>query len=169
MKPLGDAIEVRRVATTSVTGFLAMGFFSGLSPKAPGTVGSAMAWLLMWPISLLPEVWIIAWLIIAAVVGVYICQDAAKRLGVHDHSAIVWDEFVGMWLVLWLLPHTMLIWGLAFLSFRFFDVIKPWPIGWMDRRLSGGLGIMIDDLMAAIYAIILISGAIYFWPGLLQI
>lgn len=161
-----DQAKLRAVTTGSVTGFLAMGFFSGLSPKAPGTAGSALALALMWPMMQLPFVVLIAFVLASAVLGVFICQDAAKRLGVHDHSAIVWDEFVGMWLVLLWVPQTITMWIVAFVFFRFFDVVKPWPIGWMDRRLSGGVGIMVDDLMAAFYAIVVIHLAITFWPAL---
>ncbi|MDX1796237.1 MAG: phosphatidylglycerophosphatase A, partial [Hydrogenovibrio sp.] len=78
-------------------------------------------------------------------------------IGVHDHGGIVWDEFVGIWLVLLCLPdQNWLYWALAFVLFRFFDIVKPWPIGWVDQKVDGGLGIMLDDIIAACYSIIII-------------
>ena len=161
-----DTAALKRVATGSVTGFAAMGFLSGLSPKAPGTAGSALAWLLMWPLASLPEWALVAWVVVSAIAGIHVCQSATKALGVHDHSGIVWDEFVGMWLVLLVVPQTLTVWLLGFVMFRVFDIVKPWPIGWLDRQLPGGLGIMADDILAAVYAILTVRALLFFWPGL---
>ena len=163
-----DAAHLKQVATGSLAGFAAMGFLSGLSPKAPGTAGSALAWLLMWPLALLPEWAVAGWVVLSAVLGVWVCQSAAKTLGVHDHSGIVWDEFVGMWLVLMLLPQTVLVWVLGFVMFRVFDIVKPWPIGWLDRHLTGGLGIMADDILAAAYAVAVVLSIVTLWPGIIS-
>ncbi|NPA71278.1 MAG: phosphatidylglycerophosphatase A [Gammaproteobacteria bacterium] len=133
---------------------LGFGFGSGLAKKAPGTFGTLLGLLLFIPIVLWSE-WL-AWavLIVATAVGSYICGRSSELLNVHDHGGIVWDEFVGIWLVLLLLPEqSWLFWGLAFLTFRLFDIWKPWPIKWIDEHIEGGFGIMLDDVLAAIYAI----------------
>lgn len=131
---------------------LAFGFGSGLAPRAPGTWGSlaalALAPLLLW----LPAA--LAWglLLMAVVAGVFICGAAVARLGVPDHPGIVWDEFTGLWLALLLAPSGWLFWLGGFVLFRIFDIVKPWPIGWLDRRCTGGLGVMLDDLVAGLAA-----------------
>ena len=130
----------------------AFGFGSGLSPKAPGTVGSAAA-LLFYPL-LAPLDPIVYALVVAAacVLGIWICGHASERLNIHDHPGIVWDEFAGMWITLWAVPAEPL-WVLAgFIVFRILDIAKPWPIGWLDKHTDGGLGIMIDDVVAGIVA-----------------
>lgn len=132
--------------------FLAFGFGSGLSPKAPGTVGTLAAipiWLLLTQLSA-PLYW--GLVLIAVIAGIYICGSAAKKLGVHDHSGIVWDEFVGFWIAMPFMPSQgwSLLWGFAL--FRFFDIVKPWPIGWLDKKVHGGLGIMLDDIVAGLFA-----------------
>ena len=149
-----DRNNCRRVALATPTGFLAFGFGSGLSPKAPGTAGSLAALVPALTLTALP-LWAGALIVLLAfVVGIYLCGEAARQLGVHDHGGIVWDEFVGLWLVLLLIPFGAIWWLLALVLFRFFDIVKPWPIGWLDQRVSGGLGIMLDDLVAGVYAVI---------------
>ena len=131
---------------------LAFGFGSGLSPKAPGTLGSVAAiplWLLL---SQLSQPLIIMTIAVSAVVGVAICGRAAVQLGVHDHGGIVWDEFVGLWITMAFLPSNYVMLLVGFLLFRFFDIVKPWPIGWLDKKVSGGLGIMLDDIVAGVAA-----------------
>ncbi len=151
--PNPNAATLKHEATSSPSGFLAFGLGSGLSPKAPGTVGTVVGMLLAFPLTGVP-VWAGLLFVAAAfVVGISICQRASKSLGVHDHGGIVWDEFVGIWLVLVLVPFEWAWWLAAFVAFRFFDVIKPWPIGWLDKRIHGGFGIMLDDLIAAVYAV----------------
>ncbi|NKI34289.1 phosphatidylglycerophosphatase A [Wenzhouxiangella sp. XN79A] len=152
-----NAKTTRAVALHDPIGFLAFGFGSGLSPRAPGTAGTAAGLLLALPLIGLDPV--IAALVVGAtfLVGIPICGHATRALGVHDHGGIVWDEFVGVWLVLLFVPTTPAGWLAAFVAFRVFDIAKPWPIGWLDRRVSGGLGIMIDDLVAALYAIAIIT------------
>ena len=87
-------------------------------------------------------------LIVSTLLGIWLCHRTAADLGVHDHGGIVWDEFVGVWITLWLAP-TGWFWLVAgFLLFRLFDIWKPWPIGWVDRKVSGGLGIMLDGILA---------------------
>jgi len=140
---------------------LAFGFGSGLSPKAPGTAGTLVAiplWLLLYQLPMA-----IYWLVIAIaiVAGIYICGNAAKKMGVHDHSGIVWDEFVGFWITMGFLSPELTTVIVGFLLFRFFDIVKPWPIGWLDKKMQGGLGIMVDDIVAGIFSAI-IAGLIGF-------
>ena len=148
-----DPARVRSVALDGPIGFLAFGFGSGLSPRAPGTAGTALGLVLALPLLGLPP--LLAWAVVVATffLGIPICERASKQLGVHDHGGIVWDEFVGLWMVLLTVPLHAGWWLAAFVAFRVFDIAKPWPIGWLDRRMSGGLGIMIDDAVAGLYAI----------------
>jgi len=104
-------------------------------------------------------------LVISTVVGIYICHRAAKDMGVHDHGSVVWDEFVGMWITLMAIPNNSWQWGLAgFLVFRIFDIWKPQPIRWFDQHVHGGLGIMLDDIIAAIFAVIILYPVGRYWP-----
>lgn len=138
---------------------LGFGFGSGLLPKGPGTAGTLLGLLLFIPLLMWSE-WL-AWalLLLATIFGSAICGKSSEYLGVHDHGGIVWDEFVGIWLVLLLLPEqNILYWTLAFAAFRLFDIWKPWPILWVDHKVEGGFGIMLDDILAAIYAIGVIWG-----------
>jgi len=136
----------------SPTLMLAFGFGSGLSPKAPGTMGTLAAIPLWWLLAQLPLSTYLVVVLIAAVAGIVICGRAADRLGVHDHGGIVWDEFVGFWIAMAALPVTWQSLILGFVLFRLFDILKPWPISWLDRRVSGGFGIMIDDVIAGLAA-----------------
>jgi phosphatidylglycerophosphatase A len=130
---------------------LAFGFGTGLSPVAPGTVGSLVGVLFAWlTLDLgLPLQLAVAALI--SVAGIWICGESARRIGVHDHGGIVWDEIAGMYITLLAAPPTIAAWVLGFVLFRVFDIAKPWPI----------LGIMLDDLAAALYALILLG--LYGW------
>lgn len=131
---------------------LAFGFGAGLSPAAPGTAGTLITIPLVaatWSLPLGARVAIAVVLIVA---GVWICGASARKLGVHDFGGIVWDEIAGFYLVMLLVPVGWW-WMLAgFVVFRFFDVAKPWPIATLDRRVPGGTGIMLDDLIAALFA-----------------
>lgn len=132
--------------------FLAFGFGSGLSPKAPGTAGTLVAIPLYLLAAPLPLAGYTLFIIATFLLGTWLCDSASKQLGVHDHPGIVWDEFVGYWITLWAVPFGWQ-WVLAgFVLFRLFDIAKPWPIGWLDRRVHGGLGIMIDDVVAGVMA-----------------
>ena len=154
-----DDKRLVEVAMNSPTGFLAFGLGSGLSPVAPGTAGTAAGTLLAFPLAGLP-VWAgLLFVACAFIAGIPICNAASMKLGVHDHGGIVWDEFVGIWLVLVLVPFHWIWWLAAFVAFRVFDVVKPWPIGWLDRRVHGGFGVMLDDLIAAVYAAALLGVA----------
>jgi phosphatidylglycerophosphatase A len=141
---------VKEVFTQPVH-MLAFGFGSGLSPVAPGTVGTLVGipvYLLMSPLGLAAYCVVLAAL---CMLSVYVAGKSSQLLGVHDHGGIVIDEIVGFLVTMILAPEGW-TWILAgFLLFRVFDILKPWPINVLDRRVSGGLGIVLDDLMAGIY------------------
>lgn len=132
---------------------LAFGFGAGLAPKAPGTFGTLVAvaiYLLLVPLPLSSYLLLTA---VVVLVGVWICDWSSRRLGVHDHPGIVWDEIAG-YLVTMIAAPRGLVWVLVgFLLFRLFDILKPWPISWLDRRVGGGLGIMLDDVIAGLAAL----------------
>ena len=136
---------------------LAFGFGSGAFPKAPGTAGTLAAvpiYLLMQPLSGGLYLLLVGLMFIF---GIWLCGRASQDLGVHDHGGIVWDEWVGLLLTLWLAPVGWVWLCSGFLLFRVFDILKPWPIGWLDRRVEGGLGIMLDDLVAGLFAFTLLQ------------
>lgn len=136
---------------------LSLGFGAGLMPKAPGTFGTLVAL----PLAALAMVFSVQQqlVLIAALfcLGVYVCHFTGVALGVSDHGAIVWDEIVAMMLVLVFTPTNWLWWIAAFLLFRLFDIWKPFPIRQCDAMVKGGLGVMLDDILAAAYAILCIQ------------
>lgn len=135
---------------------LAFGFGSGLIRPGSGTWGSVLALALWWPLhGLLSWAWIGVFLVVASLAGIWICQRATDELGVPDHVGVVWDEVVAVWIVLWAVPEVLWISLVGFVLFRVFDVAKPWPIRNLDASVSGGLGVMLDDWVAALYAIVL--------------
>ena len=140
--------------------FIALGFGSGLPPKAPGTFGSLAALPLFWIImQTVPDaVSVIAIIGISLFIGIWACAVTGRNLGVADHGSIVWDEIVAMWLILALIPTGWLEWLAAFVLFRFFDILKPWPIRQLDARLKNGFGVMLDDVLAAVYALAIFKG-----------
>jgi phosphatidylglycerophosphatase A len=142
---------MREVARDPVH-WLAFGFGAGLLPIAPGTWGSLLAAIVFWLLAPLPTIGFVVVIVLMFVAGVWICGESARRIGVHDHGGIVFDEIVGMLLTLTVVSHEPLWIMVGFLLFRIADVWKPWPIRDVDHRLSGGLGIMLDDVLAAIYA-----------------
>ncbi|MDE2048713.1 MAG: phosphatidylglycerophosphatase A [Betaproteobacteria bacterium] len=154
--PVAPAAAAPRRATArfmlrNVGHFVALGFGSGLSPVAPGTAGTLYGWLLfvvldMW---LTPVQWGVL-IAVGFVAGIWLCGRTARALNTQDPSAVVWDEIVAFWAVLWLItPASLLAQALAFALFRFFDAAKPGPVGWADRTFHGGFGIMFDDALAA--------------------
>jgi phosphatidylglycerophosphatase A len=145
---------------------IALGLGTGLSPVAPGTAGTLWAWVSY----LVMQQWLapatIGWVIAASLaVGWWACTRTADRLGLLDPGCIVWDEVVAFWIVLWLLtPASLMTQVAAFALFRFFDVVKPGPVGWADRHFQGsgwrgGLGILLDDLVAAFCTLLLFAFA----------
>ncbi|MDH3316012.1 MAG: phosphatidylglycerophosphatase A [Gammaproteobacteria bacterium] len=136
---------------------LAFGFGAGLSPLAPGTVGSVLGVLIFLSMTPLPLPIYIAVSGLLFLAGIWICGKASRDLDVHDHRGIVWDEIVGFLVAMTALPPDWPWILAAFLLFRFFDIVKPWPIGWLDRHVHGGLGIMLDDLAAGLGALLLLQ------------
>ncbi|WP_052378694.1 phosphatidylglycerophosphatase A family protein [Polycyclovorans algicola] len=177
MQP-SDPRPPARTILTSPVHLLAFGLGSGLSPKAPGTVGTLAAVPFAWVMLQWPLGWALGVIVMAALLGIYLCGESARRLGVHDHGGIVFDEFVGYWIsCLPLMPAVLGLSGfagsealgllLAFALFRFFDVLKPWPISWLDRHVDGGLGIMVDDLLAGLFAAVAFIAGSRAWHALL--
>lgn len=141
---------------------LAFGLGSGLSPKAPGTFGTLAALPIYWWLLADLAPWLFALVVlISFVAGVYICEKTSQDLGVHDHGGIVIDEWVGMWITLFLVPKGLIWMLIGFALFRFFDIIKPWPIKWLDQHVKGGFGIMIDDVLAGVMAWAILHGIIF--------
>ena len=133
--------------------WVAFGFGSGLARVAPGTFGTLFAWVsfaLLAPLVGMPAMLALA--LAGIPLGTWAVRRTGADLGVSDHSAIVWDEIVAFWLLLCLVPQSFVAQLLAFLLFRFFDIVKPAPIGWIDRQMKTGWGVMLDDLVAAVYA-----------------
>ena len=146
--------DLNKKVLTSPVHFLAFGFGSGLAPFAPGTFGTIMAvplYLLMSQFALPAYLFITALVCIA---GVWICGKSSEKLGVHDHSGIVWDEFAGYFVTMILAPTGWLWIIIGFALFRLFDIWKPWPISILDKQVHGGLGIMVDDILAGFFALI---------------
>lgn len=134
--------------------FFSLGFGSGLAKKAPGTFGTLIGlplFLLIYGYPFLLQILIIAALF---TVGIYFCTFTGKAIGIVDHGSIVWDEIVAMMLVLTFTPYQWQWWLAAFLLFRLFDIWKPYPIRQLEAKFKNGFGVMFDDLLAAIYAII---------------
>jgi phosphatidylglycerophosphatase A len=143
-------------------GFLALGFGSGLVPLAPGTAGTLVAvplYLMLQPLHPGLYLGLVCLLFLA---GIPICSRVARQLDVHDHPGIVWDEIVGYLVTMAFVPAGW-VWVVAgFILFRIFDIAKPWPIRWCDRQVSGGLGIMLDDLLAGVFAGVCLQLLIHF-------
>jgi phosphatidylglycerophosphatase A len=148
----------RRTLLGHPAGWIATALGAGLSPRAPGTAGSAVALLPWWFLLRgLPLADYVAVLVLGFALGVWACGVADRRLGRHDQGALVWDEVIGMWLTLIAAPAG---WGwmlVGFGLFRLFDIWKPWPVCVADRRVGGGFGVMLDDVLAAIYALIVLQ------------
>lgn len=134
------------------THFLALGLGSGLAPKAPGTFGTLAALPLIYLQSVFSAPVALLWIVFIFVLGCYVCGRTAKDIGEHDHGAIVWDEVAGFSLAMWCIPFEWTYLVVGFLLFRFFDIVKPWPIRLLDKKVDGGFGIMIDDMLAGFFS-----------------
>jgi len=134
--------------------FLAFGFGSGCAAKAPGTFGTLAAVPIYLLMAEMPLVAYLLVLLAAFAIGCYLCDFASKALGVHDHGGIVWDEFVGYWIAMFAAPKGWIWIVIGFVLFRVFDIWKPVPIRQLDAKLHGGVGIMLDDVVAGLYALI---------------
>lgn len=143
---------------------LAFGFGVGLVRPGSGTWGSLLALVLWWPLT-----WAFSWpslgvlILVASIAGIWVCQRTVDELGVPDHVGVVWDEIAAVWIVLWVLPEVFWVSLLGFLLFRVFDVAKPWPIRVLDAQVGGGLGVMLDDWVAALYAIVVTWAVWWLW------
>ena len=166
--------DLKGLKLTNLVHLAAVGFGSGLAPKAPGTFGSVAAIPFFYLLAMLSIEGYIAVLAMTSLLGFWFCHVTSAAMGVHDHKAIVWDEFVGIWVTM--LPVLQLysevnnpfdipfMWIVAgFVLFRFFDVLKPFPISWLDKKVEGGFGIMIDDIVAGIFAAIILFFMIQYW------
>ena len=140
---------------------LAMGFGTGYVPKMPGTVGTLVGILFYLPMVYLSWPVYIGVTIALFLLGIWLCEVTANHLGVHDHGGIVWDEIVGFLITMTLVPPEWRFVLLGFVLFRLFDIWKPWPIRWFDMGVSGGLGIMVDDLVAGLYALLVLQLIVY--------
>lgn len=136
--------------------FLSFGFGSGLAPKAPGTFGTLVAIPVVILAAYLGTTGFIIATVLASVVGIYLCGYTAKAMGEHDHPAIVWDEIAGYMVAMIAVPVSWQTLLVAFVLFRIFDIIKPWPIRYLDKHIHGGLGIMIDDILAGLASLAII-------------
>ena len=136
--------------------FLSLGFGSGLSPFAPGTAGTLVAVPLFYISSVyLPVFGYVIATCVITLVGIYLCEKTTSALGVHDHPAIVWDEIAGYLITMLFIPATLVNILIGFVFFRLFDILKPWPISVIDSRMKGGAGVMLDDVIAGLYALAL--------------
>ena len=153
--------------TTTLTTWyhwLAFGFGSGLAKTAPGTWGTLAALPFCFLIAPLDIISTSILLAVAFVFGIFISGKTAVDLKVKDHPGIVWDEFVGLWVTLFMVPLTVTTCLLGFALFRLFDIWKPWPIKLLDRHVEGGFGIMVDDLLAGIFAWLVLNLILTYFP-----
>jgi phosphatidylglycerophosphatase A len=147
---------------------LAFGFGAGLAPRAPGTFGTLAAIPVYGLIFWTPWPVYLALVVLLSAAGTYICGRTAKDLDVHDHPGIVWDEIAGFLIAMIAVPVTWYCIVSAFLLFRFFDAVKPWPISWLDRHVKGGWGIMVDDIVAGLFTLGLLHAGVYYGRHLMQ-
>ncbi|MCK5895669.1 MAG: phosphatidylglycerophosphatase A [Cocleimonas sp.] len=149
--------KLSKTVLTHPIHFFAFGFGSGLAPFAPGTFGTLAAvplYLLMMPLSLPLYLGVT---LISVLVGFWLCGKSSEMLGVHDHSGIVWDEFAGFFITMIAAPQGWQWIVLGFALFRLFDIWKPWPIHIIDKKVQGGVGIMMDDVIAGVYALVVLQ------------
>lgn len=138
--------------------FLMFGLGSGLLRPGSGTWGTLAAWFIWLLVApYLSNTVIGCSLVISFLFGCWACGVVGKSLGAHDHVGIVWDEFVAFWLVLWLVPSTFLWQLVGFGLFRYFDIAKPPPIKQLDAKIGGGMGVMVDDIVAAAYTLLVVA------------
>ena len=147
--------DQRRALLSHPAGWVATALGAGLTPVAPGTAGSLVALLPWWFLLRdLPIGWYLAVLVAGFLLGVWACSVSDRRLGSHDQGALVWDEVIGMWITLLAAPASWWWVPVGFGLFRLFDIWKPWPVRLADRRVHGGFGVMLDDVLAGVYALI---------------
>lgn len=144
---------------------LGFGLGSGLAPVAPGTFGTLPALPIAFVLHLagITGWWLATLCLVLFVWGIWICGHTERALGIQDYSGIVWDEIVAMLLVLAFVPFYWAWWLAAFAVFRLFDALKPWPVRWLDARVHGGLGIMLDDAVAAVFTLLVLKLAAWWF------
>ena len=138
---------------------VAFGFGAGLAPAAPGTFGTLLGWAIGWALGGLQPTFVLLAAVMCFAIGVWACEVTGRNLGVADHGALVWDEVTAFLLILAIVPRELAWQAAAFLAFRFFDIAKPPPIRYCERRFGGGFGVMFDDLVAAAYAMLVLAAA----------
>lgn len=143
---------LRRVWSNPVHWLAFMGG-AGCIPRAPGTMGTLAAIPLYVAVSNLPLMYFIVLTLFMFIAGIWICDYSSRKLGIHDHPGIVWDEVVGYFVTMTAAPAGWIWWLIGFGLFRLFDIWKPWPIGWLDSKVRGGFGIMLDDVVAGLFAV----------------
>lgn len=141
-----------KIVFTNPIHFLAFGFGSGLSPRAPGTMGTLAVIPFYVYASALSLAYYFILCLFVSLIGIYLCGKSAKLLKTHDHPGIVWDEFAGFFITMIAVPMNLQNIVLGFVLFRIFDIFKPWPISWLDKQVGGGLGIMLDDIVAGLFS-----------------
>lgn len=157
-----DKVIRQRVSLKNPVHFLALGFGSGLIPLMPGTFGSLVALPLIYAMSFAHFYVFIAISIASFLVGIYLCGKTARDMKMHDHGSIVWDEVAGMMVTFIAVPIDFISLLIGFALFRFFDILKPWPIRVFDKRVHGGFGIMIDDIVAGAMACVCLHAILYY-------
>ncbi len=152
MRKIGkNQLTAKEILTTPVL-CLAFGFGSGLAKKAPGTFGTLAAVPIYLLLVQADFIIYSVVTILCSVVGIWICGQAADLLGEHDFGGIVWDEIAGLLITMWFVSFSWQNLIMGFVLFRAFDIIKPWPIKWVDQKVAGGFGIMLDDVIAGVFA-----------------
>ena len=160
-----SACARQRLRPRSVLHWIAFGAGAGLAPRAPGTAGTAVAIPIYLAIGTAPpavHVLVTAFMVVA---GVWVCGRTARDLGVHDHPGIVLDEIAGFLVTMTALPFDWRWMVAGFVAFRVLDIVKPWPVSLVDRRVGGGLGIMLDDVIAGALACLALHAARYAMGG----
>ena len=137
--------------------FLALGFGTGCMPRMPGTSGTMIGVIFYFLLQNSGHWIYLGTITVLAITGIWICGKTAADLGVHDHSAIVWDEITGYLVTMFMAPGGW-VWALlGFVLFRLFDILKPWPVSWADKQVTGGMGIMLDDIIAGIFGLVILQ------------
>lgn len=150
-----DAELRTRVSLKNPIHLLALGFGTGLAPFMPGTIGTLVALPIIFALSFAPSLWLYLGLtIVCCVIGFWLCDVTAKDMRVHDDSSIVWDEVAGMMITMVAIPVNWQTLLAGFVLFRLFDIVKPWPISYLDKHVQGGVGIMLDDIVAGLMALL---------------
>jgi len=156
---MSRAGNVRASGMDRLVNFVALGFGAGAAPVAPGTFGTLMAVPIYLAIRELPVPGYVLVVAIMFVVGVWLCGRAERSLGQHDHPAIVWDEITAFQITMFAAPAGPLWIVTGFVLFRVFDIWKPWPIRALERQVKGGLGTMLDDVLAGVFALLILQAS----------